>query len=787
MPADPTLEQALSSSYRLERELGRGGMAVVYLAWDRKHDRHVALKVIRPDVSLVGAAERFTREIRLTARLQHPHILPVHDSGESAGQLWYTMPFVEGESLRARLDREKQLPIGEAVRIAREAAQALAYAHQHAVIHRDIKPENLLLTRDGSVLVADFGIARALASLATGSPEHVAPGTTQLTETGMAIGTPAYMAPDVRLGAPADPRSDVYSLSAVLYEMLTGKLIGGPGGLAFDLFLPETIPLVRASRADVPAGLDALVRKGLHPNPEQRFGTMDEMATALGDSPPGLTRKKTRSPIAVPLTALILLMLAAAAGWALFRHTPVPADGDPASVAVLPFQTIGGDTAQNYFAQGMADELTTALVRSSDIRVASQSGIARLAAQAMTPQQAGEKLGVRAVVEGTVRRQGNQLRVTTRLTSAADGSVLWAGRYDRELSDVFAVQDEITQAIVTALQGALLGNPQAHLARGTANLDAYDLYLRGRYYWAKRGEEGLTKAIQYFTQSAESDPGFARAPAGLSMAYAVLPVFSDANPDSLLTLAAGHAARALALDSSLWEAHLALAYVLKSQWRFAESEREFRAALALAPNDPTVHHWYGVLLYATGRINQSIEQMGEAKRLDPFGSTIATDGAVALYSAARYADARSEVSRSLELDSVKSDTWLVEGFVMLGERKADSAIAALTRARDLGSGFDITSYLSVAHRELGHTEEAERLYRDLRERDSRSRNPLGVAIAAAAKGDQEAALEAVRQTLATRDVLVTELSVPCDPLLALLHGKPEFGALLRSVGMEECR
>jgi serine/threonine-protein kinase len=761
-------------------------MAVVYLAWDRKHDRHVALKVIRPDVSLVGAAERFSREIRLAARLQHPHILSVHDSGEAAGQLWYTMPFVEGESLRERLDREKQLPIGEAVRIAREAAQALAYAHQHAVIHRDVKPENLLLTKDGSVLVADFGIARALAG---SGPATSAPSTehsVRLTETGMAIGTPAYMAPETRLGAPADARSDIYSLSAVLFEMLTGRLAAGSGGMGFDLFLPDTMPLVRAARADVPEGLDALVRRGLHPNPDQRFATMEDMARGLGEASSDAPRKRNKSTVAVPLTILIILMLAAAAGWALFRHTPAdPAAVPEASVAVLPFTTIGGDTTQNYFAQGMADELTTALVQSSDIRVASQSGIARLAAGAMTAQQAGRELGVRAVVEGTVRRQGNQLRVTTQLTSVADGSVLWAQRYDRELSDVFQVQDDITQAIVAALQGALLGSAQSHLTRGTANLDAYDLYLRGRYYWSKRGEEGITKAIQYLSQSAEADPGFARAPAGLSMAYAVLPVFSHANPDSLMRLAAGHAARALALDSSLSEAHLALAYVLKNQWRFADSEREFRAALALAPNDATGHHWYGVFLYATGRVTESIAQMAQARQLDPFGSTIATDGAVALYSAGRFPEAQAELGRSLQLDSVKSDTWLVGGFVSLGEGKGDSAVATLRRARALGSGFDITPYLSVAYRRLGQNGEADRLYQDLRNR--REKNPLGTAIAAAAAGDRTVALEALRQTFASRDVLVTELSLPCDPLLAPLHSEPVFTDLLRNAGMVECR
>jgi serine/threonine protein kinase/tetratricopeptide (TPR) repeat protein len=776
---DPTLEHALSSSYRLTRELGRGGMAVVYLAHDTKHDRSVALKVIRPDIDFVGAAERFSREIKIAARLQHPHILPVFDSGVAAGQLWYTMPYVEGESLRDRLDREGRLPIAEAVRIAREAAQALAHAHQHAVIHRDIKPENLLLTADRSVLVADFGIARAIA----GPTSTTSTASTALTETGVSIGTPAYMAPETRLGAPADARSDTYSLAAVLYEMLTGKMVAGAGGLAFDLFMPDTMPLLRAQRVEIPEQLDALVRKGLQLHPEQRFTTMEDFARALAETSPFPGSRKRG--LGVGLSLLIVAMLAVAAVWAFRSRTDATAspDNQSASIAVLPFHAPSGDTAQQYFAEGIADELTTALVRFTDIRVASQSGVARLPADDATPTRAGQVLGVASVLEGTVRRQGDRIRVNVQLTRAADGFVLWAERYDREMRDVFQVQDEITQAIVSALEGTLHGG-DGTTGKGTSNLSAYDLYLRGRYFWSKRGEEGTTKAIDYFSQATRADSGFARAAAGLSMAYAVLPVFSPANPDSLLELAAGHAHRALALDSSLPDAHLALAYVLKSRWQFAESEREFRAALALAPNDPVVHHWYGVLLYATGRIDESINQMEEARRLDPFGSTIASDGAVALYSAGRFAAAQAEVRRGLALDSAKSDTPLIQGWIYLGEGKGDSAIAALNRARELGTGFDIRPYLSVAHRLGGNLPEAQRLYRELQQD---GRNPLGTAIAGTAAGDTSVALAALHDVFQDQEVLATELSIPCDPLLRSLHSSLAFVVLLREAGMVECR
>ena len=797
--SQPSLEQALSSSYLIERELGRGGMAVVYLAHDLKHDRKVALKVIRPDARFPGAAERFAREIKLAARLQHPHILPVFDSGEVLVEhperseeplmvLWYTMPYVEGESLRDRLEREKQLPIAESIRIAREAAQALAHAHEHAVIHRDIKPENLLLTRDGSILVADFGIARAIAGPGT---QHSAPGTqhqapsTQLTDTGMAIGTPAYMAPEARLGAPADTRSDIYSLSAVLYEMLTGKLLGGTGGFSADLFLPDTVPLIRVSRPEVPPALDALVRKGLHPNPEQRFSTMQEFTSALGDSALPASRPQARKR-GLMLAAVILLTLLAAAGYSILdRGATSPQVSGPSAVAVLPFQNIGGDTAEAYFAQGMTDELTTALVQSSNIRVASQSGIARLSPSQMTPREVGRELGVRAVLEGSVRRQGDRLRITAQLTGTDDGVVLWANRYDRDLIDVFQVQDEITLAIVAAIQGALTTAPT--VVRGTSDLVAYDLYLRGRYYWSKRGREGLTKSIDYLHQAVARDSNFARAYAGLAMDYVVLPVFTNINPDSAMVLAESNAARALALDSSLAEAHLALAYTLKNRWHFAESEREFRAALTLAPSDAGTRHWYGVLLFSLGRIRESQEQMAQARTLDPFSSTIAVDGAVALYGAHRFTEARAEVMRALALDSTKSDGYLVLGWVWLAEGQPDSAIAALEQSRRFGTGFDIRPYLSVANRKAGRGAEADRLAAIIRrEFTSGQSDGFSMALIAAQAGETALVFEALTRTFDRRTVLLTEFSTSCEPLLDPVRSDPRFVALLGGVGMRPC-
>ena len=780
------LAEALSGSYRFVRELGRGGMAVVYLARDLKHDRNVALKVIRPDVTLPGAAERFAREIKLAARLQHPHILPVLDSGDVNGQLWYTMPFVEGETLRDRLDREKQLAISEAIRITREAAQALEYAHQHSVVHRDIKPENILLTTDGSVLVADFGIARALAGPATTTGSTGS--TTQLTETGVAMGTPAYMAPEQRLGVPADPRSDIYSLSAVLSELLTGRMVSSAGGGGFDQFLlqlSETGPRMRIARPEIPERVERAVGRGLQLDPAQRFSSMADFARAL-ESPSGPQPRLTgagRPAILVLVVASVVI----SAGLLIRAVTRKTGDGASGarSMAVLPFVNVSGDTAEAYFAQGMADELTTTLVKLSGVRLAGQSAVSRLRPEEMNAQDAGRRLDVENVLEGTVRRSGQRLRITVQLTSAHDGRVLWAERYDRDVQDVFQVQDEIARAIATALRATLTGSGST---AATEDLEAYDLYLKGRYFWSRRGSEGLAKAIEYFNRAVARDSSFARAHAGLSMAYAVLPVFQTVDTDSVTVLAERSAARALALDSSLADAHLALAYALKNRWRFEESEREFVAALALAPNDPVVHHWYGVLLYATGRPTESVNELTRARTLDPFGATIGTDAGIAFYAARQFHEARREVERSYQLDHSKNDNYLVIAWTQLALGFPDSAIVSLERAQRFGSGFDIRPYLSVAHRRLGERAKADSILAELDRDYARGKaRAFDLAIAAAGAGDRSRAVQALERTLKDRSLFVTEVSLPCEPLLDPIRSDPAFERLLAAAAMQPCR
>jgi serine/threonine-protein kinase len=772
---------AFGERYRVERELGRGGMATVYLAHDPRHDRPIALKVLLPELALALGADRFKREIRLAARLQHPHILTVLDSGEieAAGTplFYYTMPFVAGESLRARMDREGPLPADEAMRIAREVADALDHAHRQGIIHRDVKPENILLS-DGHALLADFGIAKAAADAGP-----------RLTATGLSLGTPAYMSPEQATADPkVDARTDIYSLGCVLHEMLAGEPpFTGPSAQAVIAKRFASAPLpVRTVRPQLPESVDATLEKALALVPADRYASAAEFAAALGASAPARARAVPSWPLLAAGAIAIAAAAVALGPWD--REDP----GTPplSTVAVLPFSSMGGDTADAWFAEGMADELTTALAKVPGVRVASRSSAARYRDTDEQATEIGQALGVGAVLDGTVRRAADRLRVSVELTSAADGLVLWSDRFDREVTDVFAVQDEIAAAVVTALRGRIGARDSAALApRGTNDLVAYDSYLKGRFAWSKRGERGLRDAIGYFHAAVARDPDFARGHAGLAMAYVVIPFFARSFPaDSALTLAEASAERALALDSTLSDAHLALANLHKMRWRFDEAERHFRQALALAPEDPAVLHWYGVHLYATGRPDASVEQLELATRLDPFGTAASSDYTASLWAAGRFDDAIAEARRNLKLDPAKSDTWLVLGLAHLALRNADSALTALAAAHRFGTAVDVRSYESAALRQLGDTAKADAIYAAIRRDQAAGQaRAFDVALAAAAADDRPVALDAIEQVVEERHMFVTEFSLPCDPLFAPLRREPRFAAALERAGMQSCR
>ena len=522
------LQTALGDVYTIERELPPGGMSRLFLATERSLDRQVVIKLLPPEYASEISAARFQREVTLTAHLQHPHILPILSAGSRDGLLYYIMPYVEGESLRHRLEREGRLTVPAAVQILREVADALTRAHKAGIVHRDIKPENILL-QDDHALLADFGVAGAL---------HEATGSERLTETGMGLGTPGYMAPEQLAGdRHVDARSDAYALAVVGYEMVAGvPPFSGPtpqAVLAAHLSTPR--PLTRI-RTGVPGAVSDAIARALAPDPADRFATIADFRAALGawgtSGPTTVWRRLPLVPAAVGAAVLLLVggayawHMRQAAGQALDQPGPYP-------VAVLAFKNIGGDSTNEPFSDGMSDELTTALGKIEGLRVAARSSAFSFKKKNLAPQEIGRQLKVLYILDGGVRLGGGRRRVSAQLINVATGNELWSDEYDDDARDrdVFAVQDEITRHIVGALRVHLSGAASVALAKhSTESPEAHDLYQQGRYFFAKRDPASLRKAQDYFERAIQQDSTYALAYAGLSDTYSHSSAFGYVAP-----------------------------------------------------------------------------------------------------------------------------------------------------------------------------------------------------------------------------------------------------------------
>jgi eukaryotic-like serine/threonine-protein kinase len=621
---------ALRHRYDVERELGRGGMATVYLARDLKHGRLVAIKLLRQELVGPLGPDRFLREIQVTAGLQHPHILPLLDSGtleDAAGgsRPYYVMPYVQGESLRDRLQREPQLPLDEALRITRDVAAALGYAHEHGVVHRDIKPENILLY-SGRAVIADFGIARALS----------AAGAERLTETGLALGTPHYMSPEQASGDPGvDGRTDVYALGCVLYEMLAGEPpYTGPTAqaiIAKRMF--EPIPRIRTVRESVPEELERAITGALAKTPADRFGTTQEFVAALaggGRSPQAVTPEARpalgRSVALLGLFSLIAVTLWWIAGGADRLPETGRAAGEPGRrVAILSFANLSPDTADAYLARGISEEIATRLGDFPVLKVASRSSIEHL-----ERTDAGElldrarALGFGFLVEGSVRRAGDQVRVSVRLVESAEGVRRWDRSYDRATTDLLALQDEIAIEVANAVAGHLTPAVAGRRAgRADPTPAAHDQLLRGNYYLAQRNPRGLARGLEAYTEATRLDPTFARAFAKLAHAHLLFLdwgwSYEGLPPESLFARGWRAAERAVALDSTLGEGWLARGSLLRfrDQRSLAGVREALQRAVDLEPGNAEAHHELGMVLRLLGDNSSAAEQFRQALEIEP--------------------------------------------------------------------------------------------------------------------------------------------------------------------------
>jgi serine/threonine-protein kinase len=749
-----SLATALAGRYTVERELGAGGMATVYLAHDLRHDRDVAIKVLRPDLAESLGRERFLREIQLAARLNHPHVLPLHDSGEAAGDLFFVMPLVEGQTLRDRLRRESPLPLDAALRIASEVADALDYAHRHDVVHRDIKPENIML-HEGHALVADFGIGKAIVAAS-------ASGATTLTQMGVTVGTPAYMSPEQAAGDDVDGRSDLFALGCVLYEMLTGEppFTGPTAQAIIARRFQHTPPPVSESRPGVPPAVCDLVERLLEKDPAARPPSGADVVAAL------------RSPDA-PRVA---------------RHdVGRAADQAGPSVAVLPFANMSAAADDAYFADGITEEIINVLAHVGGLRVAARTSCFAFKGKDEDLRSVGAKLGVAHVLEGSVRKAGPRLRITAQLIDVANGYHRWSERYDRELVDVFTLQDEIASAIAAKLRLSLLDRPGRSAERaGPRSVEAYELLLRGRVLLWQRGR-AILDALPCFARAAALDPELVEAHALLGDAYRLVCVYGMAPPRETIPAALGAIERALALDPEHPQALTSLANIRSIH------DGDIEASVALAARvldrEPlNVQALCERALVVSLRSDSSPHQLARAlqdlraaRRADPLNAWAAALEAWSLSCVGLHEDALRSARQAVSLDAhAFTGRWaLVWTLSMLGLDDEALAVAEETLPMS-GRNPRLLAEMAAIHARREEAGAVRAILDELRASAAGGyveSSILGCVCAAAGEVDQARAL--VAHGIAEHEV---SWQFSKSPAWAPFKSDPDGAAMLRALG-----
>jgi serine/threonine-protein kinase len=722
------LRKALANRYAIESEIGRGGMATVFLAEDLRHDRQVAIKVLHPELAASVGPDRFLREIKIAAKLDHPHILALHDSGEADGLLYYVMPFVEGESLRNRLERGGNLPADEAIGIAVEVASGLAYAHERGVVHRDIKPGNILLSA-GHARIADFGVARALGAAVEGNA----------TATGLAVGTPRYMSPEQAGAGDVDGRSDTYALGCVLYEMLAGDApFDGPTPQSLlAKHAADEVPSLRTTDPEIPLFVERVVERAMAKDPADRFQTPGELAETLttGTVVARVRRQRRTRRATLAARAAVVVLALGLAGWWI---STLPNGPDFERLAVLPLADLTDDPEQEYLASGVHEALIVELGRLG-LSVTARRTMARYRDTDKGIGEIAEELGVDGVIEGSVFRQGDSLEIATRLYDK-DEREIWTGSFDGVLPNVVSLYRGFARAIADKIQLSLRPQDEARLGEAApVNPQVYEAYLRGMHLLNnRRSREDANRAIEYFEQAVEQNPADPLAYAGLALCYATLGHGQDPPLDAWPRARAA-AERAIRLDSTSAEAWAALAdYRSYSERNWEGAEDAFRRANELNPSLAMNHYHYAWYLVLSGRVDEAITEHRRAQELDPLTGLHAVWIPPLYWFAGDYERALREARPLLEQYPGHPIPLhiVAESAARLG--LWEEAIALEEDAVQLDPAF--RAYLAHVYARAGRTEDALRIVRELEAEPPTPWYAKGLALSHAALGNRDEAL-----------------------------------------------
>ncbi len=740
-----TTGSTFAGRYQIIEELGKGGMGKVYKALDTDLKEKVAIKLIKPEVAAdEKTIERFRNELKFARKIRHKNVCQMYDLNKEEGTHYITMEYVHGEDLKRLIRKIGQMSAGQVISIAVQVCEGMAEAHRLGVVHRDLKPQNIMVDEEGNVRIMDFGIARSV----TGK---------DITGAGVMIGTPEYMSPEQVEGKESDQRSDIYSFGVILYEMVTGRV-------PFEGDTPFTVGVKHKSErpkdpkelnAQIPENLNNIIMRCLEKDKEKRYQNVRKILSEIKD-------------IEVE------------------KHITMKIPEWKNSIAVLPFKNMSADPEQEYFCEGIAEEIINTLTHIKDLRVVARTSAFSFKGKDEDIREIGRKLSVDKVLEGSVRKEGNRLRIMAQLINAEDGYQLWSERYDRTMEDVFDIQDEISMAIVDNLKAKLLkSEKKALIKQSTDDLEAYNLYLRGRYFWNRRHEFGLQKAIECFKKAIERDPHYALPLTGLADSYNILGYYGYLPPDETFPEAKAAAEKALEINDTIAEAHASLGYVSTYyDWNWEFAENEFKQAINNNPNYPTTHHWYALFLVAMGRFDEAVKEAMRGYELDPLSLIINVAVGVSLYGARRYEEAIEQYTKVIEMDPNFSTGYFFAGMPYIAKNMWDEAIRTFQRFSDLSDESPLAEgFLGLSYGLGGQREKAIKILNRLKKLSKlRYVSPYYISLVYMGLGQNADTLKYMEEAFKKREPLLVYINI--DPIFDNFRSIAQFKELLKKMNLK---